>query len=238
MVKRIRWMILGAILLGAATVLVVADFRDTAGRPSELVVELAKAKGYVEAAVSKRPPKVIRETIIEQLPAIEAEPIVYVRFADEFVEPEPPPVMVFPEGEDCPLPDLRPNWTLRPGDLAGICQFTMIRGAPRPLGLVEQTVAAQTPHGVVERILAPEEGEFQFWMAPDAGVRRWQAIFQADVLAPLETDRPVLAVLGLSWFKSGKRRGWNLRAGRGFGGDSDFQVNDVGYWSADRDGND
>ncbi len=233
MTKRIRWMVYGVVFFGLVVVYVMADFRQGPLAPDAAVIELAKAKGYIEAAVSKRPPVVLVEG---------AEPVVYMRFAGEFVEPEPPAVELgwrFGEtalGGECPSfqvekqevprtsPPWPPNWKLRPGDLRGECACNMVRTGDVVLGKVEQYVEAQTPHGLVGRDLEPQEEQLELWASKDVLPGRWQVLFDLDVLAPLTSERPVLAFVGASWFKPQRRIGWRIMGGRSFGGGVDDRV--------------
>ena len=240
MSKRIRWMIYGVVLFGLGAVYVLADFRSSPLRPDPAVIELAKAKGYIEAAVSKRPPVKLVEG---------AEPIVYFRFSGEFEEPATPVVEIaegwtFGEtvlaGEPtiCPEPPPRPtgpSWYLRSGDLRGDCSCDMVRTGDVVLGKVAQLVEAQTPHGLISRQMAPTEEQVELWASPAVLPGRWRVLFDLDMLVPLDSNRPTLGFLGATWFKPQRRIGWRVMGGRSFGGgvsdtvSVDFSDDDEGF---------
>lgn len=96
----------------------------------------------------------------------------------------------------------KPNWALRPGDLAGEASFELIEGPSGIGGRIHQTCRAQTPAGIVESDpqfteIAPTE----LW----ASASRFKGRFEFDVMAGGSTELGLEG--GARWRRPGRRIG-------------------------------
>ena len=213
MLPRTKWIAAAGLLLVGATTWYT--WPRSAGPPDPVVIELARAKGFVLAHQS------VAAGLKVEVPR-GTTAIAAVEGSAGFSEDSPPEVETWDDADSGVGPDesgtsasgpppgrrarrrSRPNWTLRPGDLTGDCSVDFVSSGSALLAKMELDVRAQTPHGIVERLIPAGEMDVSVWAPRPPKVRPWPVL---EIRLGATTGSGLVAgVTGYPWRKGIRRR--------------------------------